>query len=65
MNNINAENYLNFGGSQEKLLAIYIYRGVESGGAALPQYEKYVFAPPPIIEHIYNTTILNGWLYLK
>ena len=48
-------------------------RGVESGGgrrgAAPPQYEKwgrrkYVFAPP-IIVHIYNTSILNGWLYLK
>ena len=48
-------------------------RGLESGGrggAAPPQYEKWgggrkhVFAPP-IIVHIYNTSILNGWLYLK
>ena len=32
---------------------------MKSGGG-----RKYVFAPP-IIVHIYNTSILNGWLYLK
>ena len=45
-------------------------RGGGLGGAAPPNMKsggggrKYVFAPP-IIVHIYNTSILNGWLYLK
>ena len=32
---------------------------MKSGGGA-----KVCFRPP-IIVHIYNTSILNGWLYLK
>ena len=52
-------------------------RGVESGGArrgGAPPISKVgggggakvcFHPPPPIIVHIYNTSILNGWLYLK